>query len=247
MVVKAIKTRKFLPPKDDLFALLKEAFFDFEMKEKSVIAITSKIVAIGQGRCVKIGPGVDKDELIKKEADFYIDRSESPKEYVVLTIKDNILIPSAGLDESNANGFYILWPKNPMQSAKEIHDFIKKEFGLKEFGVIITDSHCTPLRNGISGIGIAYYGFNPLRDYRGKKDIFGRELKMSQTNIVDSLAAAAVFEMGEGAEQTPIAIIKDVDNLEFGDYPKDNDLMKIDKDDDIYAPLIKSAKWQKSQ
>lgn len=241
MLVKAIKTRPFLPPKDDLFALLKEALVN--LKEKSIIAITSKIVAIGQGRCVKVG-SIDKDELIKKEADLYIDRTESPNGYAILTIKDNILIPSAGIDESNANGYYILWPEYPCKAAKDIYDFIKKEFNLKQFGVIITDSHCTPLRSGIMGIGIAYYGFYPLRTYIGKKDIFGREMKMSQTNIVDSLAASAVFEMGEGAEQTPIAVIEGIENIEFGDFSKE-DALKIDQDNDIYKPMIKSAKWQK--
>src|SRR5208337_1912501 len=104
----------------------------------------------------------------------------------------------------------------PFECAKEIYEYIKKQFGLKAFGVIISDSHTTPLRTGIMGIGIAYYGFYPLRDYRNKKDIFGRKLKMSQTNIVDSLAASAVYEMGEGVEQTPIAVIEDVGDISFG-------------------------------
>ena len=96
------------------------------------------------------------------------------------------------------------------------------------------------------GIGLSYYGFNPLRDYRGKKDIFGRKLKMSQTNIVDSLSAAAVYQMGEGAEQTPIAIIEDVGEVKF----KRNNLQKINPleiniNKDIYAPILKSVKWRK--
>ena len=131
-------------------------------------------------------------------------------------------------------------------SNKEIYNFIKKEYKLKEFGIIISDSHTTPLRTGIMGIGLAYYGFNPLRDYRGKKDIFGRKLKMSQTNIVDSLSAAAVYEMGEGDEQTPVSIIEDVGEIEFidKDFSK-TDPLKISIDEDIYSPLLKAVKWKK--
>ena len=247
MIIKAIKTRIFFPPKDDLFSLIKESFSNLKLKEKSIIAITSKVVAIWQGRCVKIDPKMNKDDLIKKEADFYLNRNQVPKGYVILTIKDDILIPTAGIDESNANGYYVLWPEKPYKAAEKIYNFIKKNYNLKQFGVIITDSHCTPMRTGIMGIGIAYYGFYPLKDYRGKKDIFGRVIKISRANIVDSLAASAVFEMGEGAEQTPIAIIEDINNIKFGKFDSiKSDPLKMDRDEDIYAPLIKSAKWHPS-
>ena len=244
MIVRAIKTRAILPPKDDLLSVIKDSVLG--LKEKSIIVVTSKVVSIWQGNCVKIDSKIKKDDLIKKEADLYIERDNNLPESVMLTIKDNILIPTSGIDESNANGYYILWPEKPFDCAKEIYGFIKKTFGLKAFGVIISDSHTTPLRTGIMGIGLSYYGFNPLRDYRGKKDIFGRNLKMSQTNIIDSLSVAAVYEMGEGAEQTPIAVIEDVDNIEFTekDFSETNPL-RISIDEDIYSPLLKSAKWRK--
>jgi len=245
MLVRAIKTRKIIPPKDDLLSVLKESLFG--IKEKSIIVITSKVVSVWKGDCAKISKKINKDELIREEADFYLDPQKISEEagFITLTIKNNILIPTSGIDESNANGYYILWPKKPFECAKEIYDFIKKEFKLKDFGVIISDSHTTPLRTGIMGIGISYYGFYPLRDYRNKKDIFGRKLKMSQTNIVDSLASSAVYEMGEGSEQTPIAIIEDVGDIKFieKDFSKSNPLL-INIDEDIYSPLLKSAKWK---
>jgi len=248
MLIKPIKTRIFLPPQDDLFSLIKESFVNVNLKEKSIVVLTSKIVSISQGRCVKVDSVKDKDELIKKEADYYLDRDQVPQGYVVLTMKDNILIPSAGIDESNSKGYYILWPKHVFKTAKEICDFIKKTYHLKDFGIIISDSHCTPLRSGTQGVSIAYAGFYPLKDYRGKEDIFKRKLKMSQSNVADSLATAAVVVMGEGNEQTPIAIIEDIDFVEFKEFDvtKDNPL-NIDKDDDIYAPLLKGIKWKKSK
>ena len=242
MLVKAIKTRPLLPPKDDLLSVIKESILS--LKENSIIVVTSKVVSIWEGRCVKISEVKSKDELIKQEADLYLDRQGPLPEHLILSIKNNILIPSSGIDESNANGYYILWPENVFASAKEIYNFIKKEYGLKDFGVIISDSHTTPLHTGIMGIGLAYHGFNPLKNYIGTKDIFGRELKMSQKNILDSLAAAAVFTMGEGAEQTPIAVIEDAGNIEFSENVPE-DLMKISMDKDIYSPLLKSVKWKK--
>jgi len=246
MLIQAIKTRLFMPPKDDLFSLIKESFPDVNLKEKTMIVLASKIVSIWQGRCVKIDSIENKDDLIKKEADLYLDRDKVPQGYVMLTVKNNILIPAAGIDESNGNGYFILWPKNPFQAAKQIYNFIKENYHLNNFGIIIADSHCTPSRRGTTGISIAYYGFHPLKDYRGTKDIFGREMKMSQSNIVDSLAATAVFAMGEGNEQTPIAIIEDIDFIKFEEYnPSASNPLEIDRDDDIYAPLLKAIKWRR--
>ena len=246
MLVKTIKTRPLIPPKDNLLSVIKESVFG--LKEKDIVVVTSKVVSIWKEDCIKISLIKDKDSLIKQESDLYIDRINMLPESVMLTIKDNILIPTSGIDESNANGYYILWPEKPFIAAKEIYNFIKKEYKIKNLGIIISDSHTTPLRTGIMGIGLAYYGFNPLRDYRGKKDIFGRELKMSQTNIVDSLAAAAVYEMGEGAEQTPIAIVEDAGDIEFGEpfgSAQGERPLKISIDEDIYSPFLKSVKWQK--
>lgn len=246
MFVKAIKTRPFMPPKDDLFSLIKESFSNINLKEESIIVITSKIVSIWQGQCLKIDSIENKDDLIKKEADLYLDRDKVPKGYAMLTIKNNILIPTAGIDESNGNGYFILWPKKPFQAAKQIYSFIKENYHLNNFGIIIADSHCTPSRCGTTGISIAYYGFCPVKDYRGTKDIFGREMKISQSNIADSLAVSAVFIMGEGNEQTPIAIIEDIDFIKFEEFnPTDSNPLDIDRDNDIYAPLLKAIKWLK--
>lgn len=235
-----------MPPEDDLLSLLKESFSRLKLKEKSVFVITSKIVSIWQGRCLPIDSVRDKDELIKKEADFYLDREEVPHGYVMLTIKDNLLIPTAGIDESNAKGFYVLWPEKPYQAAREIYQFIRENYQLKDLAVIISDSHCTPLRWGTTGIAVAYYGFYPLKDYRGTKDIFDREMKITQANLVDGLAAAAVSVMGEGREMTPLAIIEDVDFLEFKEFdPQNPDPLSIDRHEDIYSPLINKIDWKK--
>lgn len=246
MKVKAIKTRIFMPPQDDLLFFIKESFSNLEIKEESIIVITSKIVAIWQGRCIKIEKGINKERLIKQEADFYFTyTAQKPRRPVTLTLKNNILVSAAGIDASNSNGYYILWPKDPFLPTKQIYEFIKKTYNLKKVGIIISDSRSNLLRLGITGIGISYYGFKPLKDYRGAKDIFGRTLQYSRTNIVDSLADAAVFVMGEGKEQTPIAIIEDVQDINFTTKLSKKDMVEADTKTDIYAPLVTSVKWKK--
>lgn len=248
MFVKAIKTRKFLPPKDDLWELLSSIKF---LKENSVVAVTSKVVAVGEGRCIPVDK-ITKDMLAISEADKYIPRELSPGGHILHTIKNNMLVASAGIDESNGAGFYILWPKNPKLSAKLIWEFLRKKFKIKNLGVIITDSRLVPLRRGVVGIAIGYFGFKPLKDYRKTKDIFGREFEIETSNLPDSLASAAVLVMGEGSEMQPIAIIEDIPDLkfiqkEFKSVDKDNrdNILDIPEKEDMFYPFLSSAKWKK--
>ena len=246
MIITPVKTRRVVPGKDgDLYAILDRYLPG--LKEGSVVAITSKIVAICEGRFVKIG-SADKDALIARESEYYLPRKLN-KYGVMLTIKQNILVPSAGIDESNAQGHYVLWPQDPQKTANAIRTYLRKKYHLKKLGIIITDSRTLPLRWGTSGVSLAYSGFKPLNNYIGKKDLFGRTLKMTQSNIADALAVAAVIAIGEGAEQTPIAVIEDVPFVQFQNRnpsKKELKMFNVDmKKDDMYAPVLQAVKWQK--
>ena len=208
MKVEVIRTKKLLPPKDDLYVAIRQSIKN--LPERSVVVVTSKIVAIHQGRCVKIRPGVDRDKLTEQEADLYIRRDIVPGEHLLFSIKNNTLIASAGIDKSNANGYFVLWPENMDEVVRGLHGWFMNEYGVKEVGVLMTDSHVVPLRRGVVGTCLAQYGFNPLRDYIGRPDIFGEPLKVTVTNVAEALAAAAVVVMGEASEQTPLAVITDV-------------------------------------
>ena len=209
-----IKTRVLTPPKDDLFSVLDESLL--HLKEKDILVISSKIVSIGEGNCVKIGE-VEKNELIAQETDLAIPRDYWPSP---LTITRGAFIGTAGIDESNADGHYVLLPKDPFLSAKNIYTYIQKKFALNEFGVIITDSHSSPLRRGATGVSIGYWGIEPTINHVGEKDIFGRELKIEVSNLVDGIAAGANVVMGETDECQPIVIARNVPQVSFTDEDK---------------------------
>lgn len=247
MIIKAIKTRKFLPPKDNLKDLLSGIK---SLKENSIVAVASKVVSIGEGRCISSNQ-IEKDKLIVKEADKYLDRKFAPSNSVMFTIKNNVMVASAGVDESNAAGYYILWPKNPELSAKKIWQYLKKKFKINNLGVMITDSRVIPLRRGVVGVAVAYFGFKPLKDYRGKEDLFGRKFDMETSDLPDSLATAAVLEMGEGAESQPFAIISDVSYIEFIQkkyVPKNPDFaFEMPEKEDLFYPFLSSVPWKKGR
>lgn len=245
MNISPIKTSA-VAPGENLFSLLDQ--YLPKLNEGDIVVITSKIVSICEGSIVKNDGSLDKLELIKKEADQFILEENYSRYGIVLTIKDKTLIASAGIDESNGGGFFVLWPKNPAKSANEIWQYLRKKHNINHLGVIITDSHTTPLRWGTTGIGLSWCGFKPLKDYIGAPDIFGRKLKVTKASVLDGLAASAVIAMGEGNEQTPLCLIKDTNFVEFQNKPptkKEIEALKISPEDDIYHPLLKRVPWEK--
>jgi len=246
MKIIAIKTHKIRPHRETLFGILDK--YLKSVKERSVVVITSKIVSMCEGRVVKLDDA-DKEDLIEKEAEYFLPPEKS-KYNVTLTIKGNLLAVSSGIDESNGAGYYILWPKDPQKTANEVRRYLKKRFSIKKVGVVITDSKTTPLRWGTTGVSIAYSGFLPIYSYIGKRDIFGRKFEMQKANIADALSASAVLAMGEGSEQTPLAIIEDIPFVKFQEKnPTKKELrdFHINIDDDLYGPLLKGVKWHKGR
>ncbi|MBI2971360.1 MAG: coenzyme F420-0:L-glutamate ligase [Candidatus Aenigmarchaeota archaeon] len=242
MKVSPVKTGKIVAGQD-LYSLLDTCLETCE--EKSLLAITSKIVALCEGRIASMD--ADKKALIQQEAEYYLPHEES-RYNTTLAIKGNIIVPAAGVDESNGNGCYVLWPLDPQKSANEIRSYLRKRFFLKHAGVLITDSRTTPLRRGTTGVGIAHSGFSAIKNYIGRKDVFGRTMKITRANILDALAAAAVVVMGEGAEQTPLAVLEDIPLVAFQERnPTRKELqdLSISIEDDLYAPILKRAKWKK--
>lgn len=240
-----VKTKKITPKDTDILEILNT--YLPRLKEKSVVAITSKIVGICEGRVVPIKKG-DKDKIIVQEAEYYLPRTSS-KYNILLTIKGNAINFSSGVDESNSGGYYVLWPKESQKSANQIREHLVKKHKRKNIGVIITDTASVPLRWGQRGVFVlAHSGFSALNSYIGKPDIFGRPLKMTSAAIADALGTAAVLVMGEGAEQTPLAVIEDIPFVKFKQRnPTARELSKLKMPlaDDLYAPLLKAVKWKK--
>jgi F420-0:gamma-glutamyl ligase len=75
-------------------------------------------------------------------------------------------------------------------------------------------------------------------------------MEVTKANILDGLAAAAVAVMGEGSEQTPIAVIRDTPFVTFVERPpseKEINDMRIPLELDLYAPILSSVSWQKGK
>ena len=193
---------------------------NLEVKDGDILALASKAVATAENRIrklISVRPskiaekiaarfGLDPRfaEVVLLEADHVY--WGVPK--ALLTKKNNILIPNGGVDQKNApRGYVVLWPTNPDRAAEKIRNEVQKRTG-KNIGVLIVDSRVTPLRMGTTGIAIGLAGFEPIKDYRTKKDLYDRSILITTHAIADDLASAAHLMMGESSEQTPAVLIR---------------------------------------
>ncbi len=203
MLVDIIKTHK-IKTKESVCEILDK--YITKLPENSIVAIASKIISICENQILPKSKIKNKTTLIRQAAEYCF-TTPHKKQGFYLTLKNQRLIPNAGIDESNCLNSYALLPANPQLTAKELWLHLRKKHHLKNLGIIITDSNVTPLRTGVTGIAIGWCGFKPLYNYIGKKDIFNHTIKVTQINLLDSLATVATLNMGEGGEKTPIAII----------------------------------------
>lgn len=243
MIARALKTRRVSAKDGTLFQLLDESIE--QLSENSVLAITSKIVALCEGAVVPVSDVSDKQQLVRQQSQYYLENAEGIYG-INFTVAQDTLIPNSGIDESNVGDVYALWPSNPQQTANQVREYLAKRFNLKNVGVIITDSTCRPMRRGVSGIYLAYSGFLPLKNYVGQPDLFGRDFKVSQADIAGGLAATAVMVMGEGSESTPIALLEDLSFVQFvSRNPNAEELAstRITLEEDLFYPFLSKAKW----
>jgi F420-0:gamma-glutamyl ligase len=229
MNVVPIRTRIFKEG-EDLIRFVKQHVR--ALPSGSVLAVTSKIVALSERRTGRLA---DKVRLIKQESDWAM-----RTKYVWLTVRKGLVMASAGIDESNADGKLILLPRDSFKAAARLRRELQAHYRIKKLGVVITDSRIFPLRNGVVGVAVGYAGFKGIKDYTGTPDLFGRKFHFSKVDAADGLATAAVVAMGEGRECQPLAIIKDAP-VAFTDRVTRREL-EINIADDLYRPLFSRVK-----
>jgi|CXWL01.1.fsa_nt_gi F420-0:gamma-glutamyl ligase len=231
MYIQGIKTTLFKKG-DPLVAFLVQHVPVLESGD--VLVITSKIIALAEKRTGKIK---DKELLVRRESQEII---STP--WAFLTRATDGWGINAGIDESNADDEIILLPKDPFASAEKLLLKLKTHYKINKLGVLITDTRSVPLRVGTVGRAIGFAGFKPLKSYIGKDDLFGRKSRVTQSNHADALAAASVCAMGEGSEQTPLALIKNAP-ITFTSRPlplKAKKLYMLPKDD-IFSFVFRHA------
>jgi coenzyme F420-0:L-glutamate ligase / coenzyme F420-1:gamma-L-glutamate ligase len=201
-----------------------------DLEEGDIIVIASKVVSISEGRVIFLQDLTITEEAWALATEFRMnpffcqailqeaDEILGGVPGVITTMKNGIVTPFAGVDQSNVpKNHAVLWPKNPSSTAQRLHDYIKRTYNIS-VGVIISDSQIAPLRVGTYGVAIAVAGFDGIIDRRGDKDLFGKTMHVTRLNLADNLASAANLVMGETIERRPFVLIKGL-SIQFSDTP----------------------------
>jgi len=205
---------------------------NISLQDNDILVFAQKIVSKAEGRAVNLNAVIpsqrarelanqtEKDarlvELILQESR---DVLRTRVGVIIVEHKLGFICANAGIDHSNVRAslpqeetaegvavieeYVLLLPENPDQSAQTLRKQIEEQTG-KQIGVMIIDSHGRAWRNGTVGAAIGIAGLPGLEDLRGKRDLFGYTLQVTQVGVADELAAAASLVMGQAAEGTPV-------------------------------------------
>jgi len=224
---------------------------EIRLHDGDIIVIAQKIVSKSEGRMVDLSCINPSSDAIKLAT-----RSEKKPQLVELILRESrsvlrvrpgtiivehrlgFICANAGIDHSNVAGngtetkeCVLLLPENPDYSANMIRREMEETTGAR-LGVLIIDSHGRAWRMGTVGVAIGLSGLPGLVDLRGKPDLYGYTLRITQVGAADELAAAASLIMGQAAEGTPVVHVRGFPYpLQDGELkeiirPKDQDMFR---------------------
>jgi len=191
-----------------------------ELEDDDVIVVKQKVVSKAEGRLVRLDsvvPGKkakelagreDKDprlvELMLGEAVRVVREGHG---VIVTETRQGFVCANSGIDQSNVGlGLVALLPKNPDRSARSLRRELEKKSG-KRVAVVVSDTFGRPWRLGQTDVAIGCSGILPLVRYRGRKDRFGYELRVTEPSVVDEIAGAAELVIGK-LDGIPAALVR---------------------------------------
>ena len=171
------------------------------LRSGDVLVVAQKIVSKAEGRYVDLatvepsararalGIETDKDprlvEVILSESRAVVRHRPG-----VLIVEHHLghVMANAGVDRSNVapeagTEPVLLLPRDP-------------------------DASAAAWRNGTVGVALGVAGLPALLDLRGRPDLYGRALRVSETGFADEIAAAASLVMGQSDEAAPAVLVR---------------------------------------
>ena len=236
-----VKIEEEIEPNTDIIDLVLKSTV---INDYDILIFSQKIISKNEGRIVDlssvnpsllasgIASSYGKDprlvELILSESKRIVRMQES---VIIVESNHGFVCANAGIDESNVrDGYVTMLPEDPDQSADKLKKQIEQRTK-KNTAVIISDTFGRPFRLGQANIAIGIAGMEPIIDYKGKPDTFGKILQVTAIAVADELCSASELVMGK-VENCPVAIIRNF-KFDFSDAkiqkiirPKTEDLFR---------------------
>jgi coenzyme F420-0:L-glutamate ligase / coenzyme F420-1:gamma-L-glutamate ligase len=213
-------------PGDDLAGLIRDALAraGLTLAAGDVLVVAQKVVSKAEGRLVRletVEPSAEARRLAARAGKdprlVEVILSESRE---VLRVRDNLIIArhrlglvmaNAGVDHSNVEGAegeaVLMLPEDPDASCARLGAALARDAGC-HVGVIVNDSVGRAWRRGQIGTAIGCWGLHALQDLRGRPDLFGRALQVSEAALADQLASLAGLLQGQADEGRPVVLVR---------------------------------------
>jgi coenzyme F420-0:L-glutamate ligase / coenzyme F420-1:gamma-L-glutamate ligase len=217
---------------DDIADLIIKSIKDKNesLQENDVVIITHKIISKAEGRTTdlrnivpseeskKISSNTGKDprlvELIISQSNEIV---KIERDIIITETKHGFVCANAGIDTSNVgklSNHVLLLPDDPDESARNIRNDLNANTGVN-VGIIISDTFGRPFRKGQVNIAIGVAGIDPIKSYIGKRDMYGKILRVTEIAIADEITSAAELVMGKSS-RVPVSIVRGY-NFSFND------------------------------
>lgn len=214
-------------PGDDLGRLITAAAdaADLALQSGDVVVVAQKIVSKAEGRYVDLAsvtPSAEARALAEtahkdpRVVQLMLDEATRVLRcrpgVIVVEHRLGIVLANAGIDASNVEPAagaerVLLLPADPDESCRRLRAALLQRTAA-DVAVIINDSIGRAWRQGTIGTALGAAGLPALLDLRGRPDMFGRPLAITQVGLGDALAAAASLLQGEADERQPVVVIR---------------------------------------
>jgi coenzyme F420-0:L-glutamate ligase/coenzyme F420-1:gamma-L-glutamate ligase len=215
-----------LAPGDDLGAIIIVGIEQAGLvpDDGDIVVVAQKAVSKVEGRYVdlaKIVPSararglateVEKDprlvEVILAESARVVRCAPG---VLIVEHRSGYIMANAGIDRSNVSPAagaepVLLLPRDPDAAAEALRARLAGHFGTR-LGVVINDSFGRPWRRGTVGVALGAAGLPALNDLRGRPDLYGQPLRITETALADEVASAASLLMGQADEGHPVVLL----------------------------------------
>jgi len=191
------------------------------INDHDILVISQKVVSKAEGQIVqldRVRPSEFSRQIAKelqrdpRHVEVILNESKKiirmKSGHLITETKHGFICANSGVDQSNIGkrNSVTLLPKNPDASARLIREKLHRLTG-KNVPIIITDTFGRAWRMGQVNFAIGVSGIRPVHDYRGKRDMYGKILHVTEIALADELASAGELVMNK-SDRIPVAIIR---------------------------------------
>jgi len=214
-----IHIKKEISTEDKLHELILSSTKE-KIVDGDILVISQKIISKHEGRVVNLDEVIPSNLALGIASEYNKDPklveailSESKRivrmenEILIVETNHGFICANAGVDESNTEaGYATLLPLDSDKSAESIRQKIQDKTK-KKIAVLVSDTFGRAFRMGQTDSAIGISGMEPILDYEGTKDSFGKILRVTAIAIADEICSAAELVMGKTLN-CPVVIVR---------------------------------------